>query len=334
MKRTPIRVLLVEDNPGDARLIQEAFRDAGGTACELEWCDRLSAALERLAKGGVDVVLLDLSLPDGHGLDTFAKTVVEAPQVPIVVLTGLDDERVAAEAVRMGAQDYLVKGRVDGELLVRALRYAIERHRLQDELRRLAVGEDRDRIATELHDDVIQTLVGLGLRLNDLAETTPDEDVNCALRGAAGELGRLTARVRSYIYELGDRSAAPLERILHGLAGWFREQYGLSIAVDVDARWAAALEPRAETVVQLFREALSNVGRHALAKTCSLSLKRAGHAVVLEVADDGCGFSPEATAGSGRGLGNLRKRAASLGGTIEIESAPGRGTRVRVTISP
>jgi signal transduction histidine kinase len=136
MEDKPVRVLLVEDNPGDARLLQLTLAEAGRDDFELEHVDRLSAGLERLASGGIELVLLDLSLPDSHGLDTFSAIQAQAPQVPVVVLSGLDDREVAVTAVRMGAQDYLVKGKVDADLLVRAIRYAGERHAAKQEIRR------------------------------------------------------------------------------------------------------------------------------------------------------------------------------------------------------
>jgi signal transduction histidine kinase len=135
MDAPTITVLLVEDNAGDARLIREELRaveytDAAPAGFALLYADRLAAGLERLAADKVDVVLLDLSLPDAHGLGTLAKLREVAPATPVVVLTGLDDEELAARAVREGAQDYLVKDRVDGGVLGRTIRYAIERGRL------------------------------------------------------------------------------------------------------------------------------------------------------------------------------------------------------------
>jgi MinD-like ATPase involved in chromosome partitioning or flagellar assembly/CheY-like chemotaxis protein len=138
MESKIMKVLLIEDNPGDARLIREMLAQERGATLDLERADRLSAGLERLAAGPIDVVLLDLSLPDSQGLDTFARVHAHAPEVPIMVLTGLDDEELAVKAVREGAQDYLVKGELDGSLLVRAMRYAIERHRVQAEQLRKA----------------------------------------------------------------------------------------------------------------------------------------------------------------------------------------------------
>jgi sigma-B regulation protein RsbU (phosphoserine phosphatase) len=134
----PLRVLVIEDNLVDARLIQIMVGDAGGQAFEIERADRLSRGLELLLHGNFDLVLLDLSLPDSHGLGTFARVHQDFPQIPIIVMSGLDDERVAVNAVHEGAQDYLVKGQVSGPLLVRAMRYAMERKRTADQLSRYA----------------------------------------------------------------------------------------------------------------------------------------------------------------------------------------------------
>ena len=133
-----LKVLLIEDNPGDARWIQLMLAEAGGELFQLERADRLGSGLERLAAGGIGMVLLDLSLPDSQGLGTFARLHAQAPALPIIVMSGLDDETVAVQAVHGGAQDYLVKGHVDGHLLVRAMRYAIERKRTADQLARYA----------------------------------------------------------------------------------------------------------------------------------------------------------------------------------------------------
>ena len=134
----PVRVLLVEDNTGDARLIREFIIESGGSAFEVEWVQRLDAAMERLGGDGIGVVLLDLSLPDSRGIGTFLKLHARAPGVPVVVLTGLADETMAVQAVHEGAQDYLVKGQGDGRLLVRALRYAVERSAIAAQLGRYA----------------------------------------------------------------------------------------------------------------------------------------------------------------------------------------------------
>lgn len=131
MEKTTIRILLIEDKPSDAQLIQEMLANVEGFSFSLELAGQLSTGLEQLAKGSIDVVLLDLMLPDSHGLDTFTTAHSQASHVPIIVLSSLNDEMLAAQAVRKGAQDYLVKGQVDGNLLARAIRYAVERARIE-----------------------------------------------------------------------------------------------------------------------------------------------------------------------------------------------------------
>ena len=134
MNNQSINIMLVEDNPGDARLICELLKDGRGKRYQLDHVDRLSTGTEHIKSGMVDVILLDLGLPDCSGLDGLTAVKGIAEQVPIVVLTGLDDEAVAVAAVQTGAQDYLVKGQVDGNVLWRSIRYAIERKQLEQKL--------------------------------------------------------------------------------------------------------------------------------------------------------------------------------------------------------
>ncbi|MBI4227431.1 MAG: response regulator [Candidatus Omnitrophica bacterium] len=134
----PIRVLLIEDDPGDADLVKIVLAESANPKFQVTWADRLKAGLDALARNSTDVVLSDLGLPDSRGIETFLRVHAQAPAVPIVLMTGFDDETFALEAVRHGAQDYLVKGSVDGKLLSRVIRYAIERKRAEEELSRLA----------------------------------------------------------------------------------------------------------------------------------------------------------------------------------------------------
>ncbi|HET9271739.1 MAG TPA: PAS domain S-box protein, partial [Vicinamibacterales bacterium] len=130
-----LKVLLVEDNPADARLVREMLKDAHRPV-ELTHAARLRDALEFLRTTGFNAILLDLNLPDSEGMNTFLRARAEAAHAPIVVLTGLADEEVAARAVREGAQDYLVKAEVDGPLLYRSIRYAVERNASDETIRR------------------------------------------------------------------------------------------------------------------------------------------------------------------------------------------------------
>jgi PAS domain S-box-containing protein len=150
-----IKVLLVEDNPGDARLLQLTLSEVTSAHFDLTCVGLLSKAMEKLSAGSFDAVLLDLSLPDSQDFDTFTKLHERFPEVPIVVLSGLSDETLALRAVQEGAQDYLVKGQVNGaDLISRSLRYAIERRRAQEALQE---SEERFRSAFD------STAIGMAL---------------------------------------------------------------------------------------------------------------------------------------------------------------------------
>lgn len=148
-KSESLRLLVIEDNPGDARLIQELISEEAGVTVACVWSEYLHEGIAVLADQTVDMLLLDLSLPDSDGLETVSRVREIAPDVPIVVLTGYDDEILALRAVQEGAQDYLIKGQVDARGLMRSLRYAIERKRAEIERERLLERERKARAEAE-----------------------------------------------------------------------------------------------------------------------------------------------------------------------------------------
>jgi diguanylate cyclase (GGDEF)-like protein/PAS domain S-box-containing protein len=140
-KKSIKTVLLIEDNPGDARLLREMLQEEGLYSSELLHADSMGCAEKILAEHAVDIILLDLGLPDAQGLEAVRRAHAVAPRVPLVVLTGLDDEVLAAQALQEGAQDYLIKGQISSSVgqvetrgLLRALRYAVERKSMEDAL--------------------------------------------------------------------------------------------------------------------------------------------------------------------------------------------------------
>lgn len=153
-----MKILLIEDNPGDARFTREMLKEAGTEQFEVVHVDRLIAAIDLLKSSAVDAVLLDLGLPDSKGIETFSALHECAPQIPTVVLSGVDDEYVALKTVKLGAQDYLVKGAFNGGMLSRVIHYAIERQRLEESLRE---SEKRFR---ELADLLPQTIFEVDLK--------------------------------------------------------------------------------------------------------------------------------------------------------------------------
>jgi len=129
MTKQNTTVLLIEDNPADAQLITEILREEPGNAINIRHADNMARGLEALERGGIDVVLLDLTLPDSSGHETFAMLAKYVPTMPVIVLTGMDDQAMAIQIVQEGAQDYLVKSLVDYTMLARSIRYSIERKR-------------------------------------------------------------------------------------------------------------------------------------------------------------------------------------------------------------
>lgn len=208
-----------------------------------------------------------------------------------------------------------------------------ETQRAQSELRRLEVLDERERIAKELHDGVIQSLFAVGMSLQGAAALTPDEGMAARIEEAVEDIDRAIRDLRNYIFGLrpGILADRQLDQALRELGAEFESRTGVVTVVDVDPTVAAELSSIASDVVQLTREALSNVGRHAEADTCRVSLHRRTGGAVLEIDDDGRGFEPGG-APTGLGLPNLAERVAALGGSFEIQSRTGEGTAVRALL--
>jgi two-component system, OmpR family, phosphate regulon sensor histidine kinase PhoR len=205
-----ITVLLIEDNPGDARLIRELLAEADGDGFQVWHADCLSAGLQRLAQGNVgdiNVILLDLSLPDSIGLDTFARVEAQSPLIPIVVLTGLDDGELAAHAIRAGAQDYLSKAEMGTSLLARSLRYAIERKEADKERERLLA--ENQRRAAEL-DAVIHHLPASVLVYDKEGKIVRKNPAAERSTGYTTEEGLLPLRQRGGLLEYLQEDEQPL----------------------------------------------------------------------------------------------------------------------------
>ncbi|MGZ5295305.1 MAG: GAF domain-containing sensor histidine kinase [Actinomycetota bacterium] len=205
--------------------------------------------------------------------------------------------------------------------------------RAQDEVRRLEVLDDRERIAKELHDGVIQSLFAVGMSLQGAAALAQDEGITVRIEAAVEDIDRAIRDLRNYIFGLrpGILADRQLDQALRELGVEFEQRSGVVTVVDVDPGIAAELASIASDVVQITREALSNVGRHAEATTCRVSLRRGADGAILTIDDDGRGFELGAV-GEGLGIGNLRDRVTSLGGSLGIQSSAGEGTTIRAVL--
>ena len=134
MPTDAVQVLIVEDNEDHVQFLRQLLATSERTTFVLHTAGDVASGIARLKQGGIQLILLDLTLPDSDGLETFIRVVQEAPDLPLLVLSGINDVALAVETVQLGAQDYLVKGHVDNHLLIRAMHYAIERKRSQLQL--------------------------------------------------------------------------------------------------------------------------------------------------------------------------------------------------------
>jgi len=258
-------LLLIEDNPGDARLVREALKD-GRDVFELDWAEHLQSGLQRLNEKPIDLVLLDLSLPDTEGLTTVRRVLAHSPEIPVIVLTGTKDESLAAQALQIGAQDYLSKDELEGRLLHRSIRYAMERAREAQRYRDLFENandivctldlEGRFTSVNRRGEQVLGYLREELLGMN-LLELTP-ENIECReLEAIARDGTRIPLEVSArIIHEEG--KATGIQAILRDIRNRRRLEADLSQANKMDA-----LGRLAGGVAHDFNNLLTVIGGHA-----------------------------------------------------------------------
>jgi phosphoserine phosphatase RsbU/P len=343
------RVLLIEDNPGDAFLIQDELR----SGFDLVRVERLAEALEQLRSGGFDVVLLDLSLPDSFGFDTFRKVHAAAPEVPVVVLTGMIDDDAAAQAMREGAQDWLVKGRGGDQEISRAIRYAIERNRLATRLREL----DRGRslflsvVSHDLKSPAAAIVAGMDMLLrgsfgelnapqrrvlelardNALRQTRLIRDL---LDAAVIEAGALSLR----------RTPLPLDAIVTAEVEEVRPlatERALDLVVDAPSGLTVLVD--GDRIAQALQNLVTNAVKFARSRI-EVRVRSDGAQIAVVVEDDGSGIDPALLdtlferfargpqGGSGLGLSIARGIAEAHGGTVRAANRPEGGARFELVL--
>lgn len=324
-----MEILLIEDNIGDARLIQIMLRD-NLSNFEINHVLTLQEGVTQAQSGNYDVVLTDLSLPDSNGLDAVKRLNTEA-DIPFIVLTGMNDADAGLAAVKAGAQDYLVKGEVDANLLQRSIDYAIQRHRAEKQAQELATVQERQRLARDLHDSVTQMLFSASV----MAETALRQwtvnpgrshemmtDIHVLTRGALAEMRVLLLELRPRAFDQVD-----FEKLVSqlGVANGARNAWN----VEIDVRAVNYLQGDEKvSVYRIVQEALNNVSKHADARNVWITAYTQDDEYVLSIRDDGVGFEQGSAEPSTLGFGIMRERASTIDAVIDVQSSPGEGTQV------
>src|SRR6202166_5140396 len=369
MKEKALHVLLVEDNAGDARLLREMFSTEKAGSFELTHLLRMSEAMIHLAKGGVDVLLLDMGLPDAHGLDTVRQAHAVAPNVPLIVLTGLDDEALAAEAMKEGAQDYLIKGQIENRALPRALRHAIERHRMQTEtdLIRAQQLQFKDEFLSHVSHELRSPLTAIYQFVTILQDRLAGE-LNAEQHDYLGIVLRNVKQLQSMINDLVEvtrMQAGKLEielqrtsvsdaiaYVVNTLQGAATAK-GVALTSEIERRLpSVCADPTRirQILIILVDNAIKFTPANGAVKVRFRVFEDDSNLLVLEVSDSGCGISPDMTEriferlfqtpdpaaagrkGLGLGLFICKELVTRQGGQIWVTSAPDKGSVFFVTL--
>ncbi len=220
------------------------------------------------------------------------------------------------------------------ELLAAHAAIAIENAQLSEQLTRLAVIEERDRISMELHDGIIQSIYAIGIKL-ELTRLTlvKNPEVESQIIAANQDLNKVIEDLRSYIHDLrtGMDYNIALRQQFEEIAEGFRQVSGARLVMDLARAFVQLNEPRLHALTQIMREALSNIVRHAHATEVYLDMHETATHLTLVISDNGQGFEPDKVT-RGDGLRNIRRRAEQFGGTVEIISQPGRGATLTARI--
>jgi signal transduction histidine kinase len=350
------KVLLVEDNPGDARLLREMFKGDGSLDVDLACVSFMSEAERHLAECAVDIILLDLGLPDAQGLVAIRRARIAAPDIPLVVLTGMDDEVLAAQSLQEGAQDYLIKGQIEARGLLRALRYASERKRL-DRLK----DEFVSTVSHELRTPLTSITGSLGLLMGKAADIL-SEPAARLLEIAHNNSQRLVRLVNDIldIEKLESGHAvfdfrkievrSLVEQTVESIRGYAE---GHRVKVRIEAAAVAGVRADADRLAQVVTNLLSNAIKFSPPDgevVIAVEKEAKGDVVRITVRDYGPGISvdfksriferfaqADATnarrkGGTGLGLSIAKQIIDRLGGDIGFADAPGGGTIFHVEL--
>lgn len=347
MKEAPddFNLLVIEDNPVDIFLLKKMLSGAPLTFQNIYEADRLEKGCDLLEKKSVQLILLDLSLPDSSGLDSLLGIHKMTNQIPVIILTGLADTNIALEAIKAGAQDYLVKGEFNENVLMRAIQYTLERRKLERKLEQeqklrqhqitaaVLAAQERERkyIGEELHDNINQIITSAKIYISTALTQPPlrEELLPKAIDHmtlAIEEIRKLSKKLISPGIKTGSLSEL-LQNTLTDLELASSIQFDLNLNFDENLL-------REETKIAVYRiiqEQLSNILKHSQATTVSIQLFIDNGKLIIITTDNGKGFDLSADR-AGVGITNMISRAEMINGEVEITSHPGEGCSIKTSL--
>lgn len=355
-----IKVLLLEDDPGDADYIRALLSETDSRV-NVTYADRLSSGVEHLAKDKFDVVLSDLGLPDSQGLETFIRIHTIYPDLPIIVLTGLHDEELAVKAVRSGAQDYLVKGRVESESLLKSIRYSVERQKLitalENRLTEIGkLGRERKNILSMFAHDIKNAIIpSVGFLTRTLSGKAKDAKADLELvRNKLTTAEHLLTtfiefsrfETEEYKPQFGpfDLEAALLKQIESAKVE--ADQKQIKITYNFSERPFPAIQADGAMIHRVIANLLDNAVKYTIEGTIDVRVMNIEKDVLVEVRDTGIGIAndqlphifdafyraTQEARGSGLGLSIARTIVEAHGGQIWAKSSPGKGSTFSITL--
>jgi two-component sensor histidine kinase/CheY-like chemotaxis protein len=321
-------VLLIEDNLGDIVSIRTMISELSDGVFELKFAESLGEALTTLENENFDVVLMDLGLPDSQGFRTFTQVHNQMPELPIIIITGLEDEDLGVSAVKEGAQDYLVKGQVDKKLLARSLKYAIERKQTEEELKSSLY--ERDVLLKETHHRVKNNMQVIHSLLNLQTHYAENSEAVNVLKESQNRVKSMGI-IHEKLYNSTDSSKIDFEDYVQSLTSDLLTSYKLSEKISPVIE-VGDLDLNLETAILcglIINELVSNSLKYAFTDTeigeLNISLNSVDNRYELMISDNGIGFPEDLdfkSAGS-LGLQIVNNITDQLDGEIELDRSLG-----------